>query len=307
MWVQQEVSESRWQAARGRCRAWIDQGVRIARLPRFQAGCGAAFLLLVGFFFGRIGTDLPAGVSRSIAISSSTIDQLRTDFYIANRRPATDQEMDRLIEQRIQEEILFREGLRGRLYAEDDIVRRRLAARAHGALLAATPVQLPDEPTLREFFTSHAEFYAQPARISLQHVFFDPSRRGRNTMSDARAALKALANPDATPAAAGGDPFPAGAQFRNRSEAEIADLLGPEAARLAAACPQGWWAGPIASSQGMHLIQVIQRTEPRHAAFEEVREAVLSAYLEAQQQRQQDRTIEQLKGTYLIRIDRSRD
>lgn len=215
--------------------------------------------------------------------------------------------MDVLIERRIREEILFREGLRDRLYAEDDIVRRRVAARAYGALLAATPVQLPDEPTLREFFTSHPELYAQPARMSIQHVFFDPARRGRNAMSDARAALKALGNPDATPAAAGGDPFPAGAEFRNRSETEIADLLGPEVARLAVASPEGWWAGPIASSQGMHLIRVIQRTEPRHAAFEEVREAVLSAYLDAQQQRQHDQAIEQLKGKYLIDIDRSRN
>src|SRR5258708_23364236 len=72
---------------------------------------------------GRAGVES----SKRIQLSLDDLAQLAVVFQAQWRRDPTPDEFSRLVETRVQEEVLYREGLAMGLDKEDSIVKRRLA------------------------------------------------------------------------------------------------------------------------------------------------------------------------------------
>ena len=162
------------------------------------------------------------------------------------------------------------------LETRDPVVQRRLAMRLAAEIRAAAAADAPDEATLRAWFDAHRERWTKPATARVAQVFFagaDATERARR----ARAAIErgALA-PEA--AARLGDPSLFGAEIVATDPAQLAARMGAELAHAAFTAPVGTWVGPIASSHGVHLLLVRERSEPRVADFGVVASAVESAW-----------------------------
>jgi hypothetical protein len=182
-------------------------------------------------------------------------------------------------------ERLYREALALGMEASDTVVRRRLAARMTERLRADAAREPIDEATLRAWFDAHRDAYEQPAAVRFEQVCFARSDRAGEAELRAGRALASLRDAAIGPAEGShrGDPCLFGSAIALRSQAELERGFGAPFARVALAADPGVWMGPIASSQGLHLLRVQERIAARGADFESVRSAVRDACIAERQ------------------------
>ena len=109
------------------------------------------FLLIGGALFCvyALAPDAPTGpaASKEIRLSLDEISQLTLLHQSQWRRPPTAQELQRLVENKVQQEILYREALAMGLDKDDEIVKRRMAQKMQ---FLAEDVAAAREPTTAE-------------------------------------------------------------------------------------------------------------------------------------------------------------
>jgi peptidyl-prolyl cis-trans isomerase C len=164
------------------------------------------------------------------------------------------------------------------LVPHDPVVRRRLAEQ----LARLTPAPAPPDAEVTAWFSAHRDRYVEPERISFTQLFLDEKRRGPAALTSARAWLASLrqGRPPAT-----GDPSIFPTHWDQKSEPEIAHLLGAAVAGQVITSPLDAWVGPLRSPFGLHLVRVTRR-QPRHALVlseivEQVRADLLAARIAA--------------------------
>ena len=174
------------------------------------------------------------------------------------RREPTPQELERLVENKVQEEILYREALAMGLDKDDTIVKRRMAQKLQFLAEDVAAAREPDTAELRSWFEKNKAKFAQPSRVSFRHLYFSPDRRGQRARDDAAKALAKLAGQpqDAKVAASLADPFMFQDYYRDRAPDYLGKEFGPQFAQAVAKLAPGSWQGPIESGFGWHLVFV---------------------------------------------------
>jgi len=262
------------------------------------------FLLLGAALFGVSRFVKPAAdrtaPSRQIVLTLDDLKQLQIGFAAQWQRPPTEQEMLGLFENKIKEEILYREALAMGLDKDDTIVRRRMAQKME---FLAEDVSAAHEPTsaeLKAYFDKNAKMFEQQARITFRLLYFSPDKRGKSAWSDAAAALKKLAGKPASwpGAAALGDPFMFQDYMADRTPDQIAKDFGPPFARALFVQEPGQWSGPIESGYGWHLVYVDTLIPERAAAFEEVEPDVKTAWLASRKADAWDKAYKAMRSKY---------
>ena len=104
-------------------------------------------------------TTNQAASDRKITVSAKKISQLTQGFLLDNGHPATDADVQRLIDGYIREEILVRQAVAEGLDHDDSIVRRRLAQRMEFTTPEPAP---PKDADLQSYFTAHADDFRAP-------------------------------------------------------------------------------------------------------------------------------------------------
>ena len=262
------------------------------------------FLLLgVALFavsrFVKPSTDRTAP-SRQIVLTLDDLRQLQIGFAAQWQRPPSEQEMLGLMENRIREEVLYREALAMGLDKDDTIVKRRMAQKME---FLAEDVSAAHEPTteeLKAWFAKNTALFTQPARVTFRHVYFSPDRRGQNAWSDAKAALAKLAakpagSPDAVPV---GDPFMFQDYLADRTQDQVAKDFGPPFAKALFVQKPGAWTGPIESGYGWHLVFIDSLAPERAASFEEVEPDVKTAWLASRKAEAWDKAYKTMRAKY---------
>ena len=257
---------------------------------------GAA--LFAGSRWIKPGERAPA--NRQIVMTLDDLRQLQVGFAAQWQRAPTEQEMLGLIENRIKEEILYREALAMGLDKDDTIVKRRMAQKME---FLAEDVSASHEPTtaeLKAYFDQNTKMFTEPARVTFRLLYFSPDKRGKRAWSDANEALKKLAGKPAswTGAAALGDPFMFQDYMADRTPDQIAKDFGPPFAKTLFVQKPGAWTGPIESGYGWHLVFVDTLTPERGAAFEEVEPDVKTAWLATRKADAWDKAYTEMRSKY---------
>ena len=261
------------------------------------------FLVLGAALFAASRWIKPADrtpANRQIVITLDDLRQLQIGFAAQWQRAPTEPEMLSLIESRIRQEILYREGLAMGLDKDDEIVKRRMAQKME---FLAEDVSASHEPTaeeLKAYFDKNPAMFSQPARITFRLLYFSPDKRGRNARSDANEALAKLAGRPASweKAAALGDPFMFQDYMADRTPDQVAKDFGPPFAKALFAQKPGAWTGPIESGYGWHLVFVDTLIPERAAAFEEVEPDVKTAWLAARKAEAWDKAYKEMRARY---------
>jgi len=240
------------------------------------------------------------GPSRQIVLSLDDLRQLQIGFAAQWQRPPTEREMLGLLENRIKEEILYREALAMGLDKDDTIVRRRMAQKME---FLAEDVSTAHEPTteeLKAWFAGNTAMFTQAARVTFRHLYFSPDRRGRTARPDATAALAKLAGKPAgwAGAAALGDPFMFQDYLADRTPEQIAKDFGPPFAKALFVETPGAWTGPIESGYGWHLVFVDSLTPERAPSFEEIEPDVKTAWLAKRKAEAWDEAYRKMRAKY---------
>ena len=138
----------------------------------------------------------PIRRSYQIALTTDDFRQLQITFAAQWQRAPSPEEMRGLVEQKIREEILYREALQLGLDKDDVIIKRRLAQKMQ---FLAEDVGAAHEPTtaeLKAWYVKNSGQFALPSRFSFRHLYFSPDRRGQQAHDDA---MKALTRSEQSP------------------------------------------------------------------------------------------------------------
>jgi hypothetical protein len=240
--------------------------------------------------------------SHRIELTEDDLRQIGMTWLAQGRPAPTAEEMQRLVEAKVREEVLYREALALGLDQGDTIVKRRLAQKMDFLAEDLAALREPTAQELRAWFEKNSERFALPARVSFRHLYFSPDRRTERARDDAARALARLAaEPADSPAAAGlADPFMLQDYYGERAFGELAASFGPAFAEAVLRLEPGSWQGPIESGYGWHLVFVDALTPSRVPAFEEVEADVRSEWVAEQRDAFKRSAYEAMRARYEI-------
>jgi hypothetical protein len=259
---------------------------------------GAAIFLVAGLL-----GDPSGGRADRIRLGLEDVELLRQGFERTWQRPPSAAELAGLVEERVREEIYYREALALGLDRDDTIVRRRLRQKLE-FLAEDLASAAPTEAELEAWFGANPERFRIEPRIRFEQVFLSRDRRGERLRADAERLLAGLRAAGARPdPAALGDPLPLPSDAGELSASEVAKLYGTEFARRVFELEPARWQGPVDSAYGVHLVLVRELVPGRNPALAELREAVTREWVAERRSRAREEFYRELRARYDVRID----
>jgi len=243
-----------------------------------------------------------AAPPKEIRLTLQELTQLALVFQSQWRREPTPEEFSRLVENKIQGEVLYREALAVGLEKDDEIVKRRMAQKMQFLAEDVAAAKEPTSAELKDWFGKNSARFALPSRVSFRHLYFSPDRRRERTRDDAARALAKLAGQpeDSKLAASLGDPFMFQDYYRDRAPEYLGKEFGPQFAMAVAKLPPGSWQGPVESGFGWHLVFVDTAIPGRVPAFEEVEAEVKTAWLGEQKAQAWEKAYKAMRAKYTV-------
>jgi hypothetical protein len=240
--------------------------------------------------------------SRQIALTLDDLRLMETYFESQWHRQPTPAEFQALVEDKIREEVLYREALAMGLDKDDTIVERRMAQKMQ---FLAEDVATAHEPTtteLKTWFEKNSDKFALPSRISFRHLYFSPDRRGKIAKQDAAKALAKIAGQpeDSKLAASQADPFMFQDYYGDRAPSAVAKEFGPAFAVALEKVKPGSWQGPIESGYGWHLVFIDSVVSGRVPSFEEIEPDVKTAWLGEQKASAWQKAYSEMRARYTV-------
>lgn len=257
-------------------------------------------LLFAVFQFVRPETKVTPS-SKQIQLSLDDLARMVVLFQSQWKREPTASELERLMETRVQTEVLYREALAMGLDKDDEIVKRRMAQKMQ--FLAEDAAQRePTTAELKRWYAKTSDKFAMPTHVSFRHLYFSPDRRAAHARDDAMKALAQLAGQteDAKLPGSFADPFMFQEYYRDRGTDFLGKEFGPQFALAVAKLPIGSWQGPIESGFGWHLV-FVDNAIPGHVPdFEEVEPDLKTAWLSEQKALAWEKAYQELRAKYTV-------
>ena len=237
-----------------------------------------------------------------IELTEDDLRQVIVAWTAQWQRPPTPEQMRDLLENKIHEEILYREALALGLDKGDTIVKRRLAQKMDFLSEDVSGLREPPVADLKAWYAKNSERFVLPGRISFRHIYFSVDQRGQRARDVAVQTLQKLngAAADSPLAARAGDPFMFQDYYADRSPEQIANIFGSKFAQALFQLKSGAWSGPVESGLGWHLLFIESVTPLRVPAFEEVEEDVKAQWIADQREAAKRKAFEAMRARYEI-------
>lgn len=260
---------------------------------------GAALFLV----FGLIKS--PAGIEENrIVITSGDIEALQANFARTWQRPPTESEVSGLIEDRVRDEIAYREAVAMGLDQGDSVIRRRLRMKMELIVEDVAGLSPPTDEDLETYLAEYRESFRQQPQVSFIHVYLNSDKRGARVEDDAREILARLsaAGIDADPESYS-DPSMLPKELPLYYIKDIGRLFGADFSRQILEVKPGAWTGPVWSSYGLHLVYVRERIEGRDPKLDEVRKEVEREWSAMRRKEFKQATYKKLRERYTVTIE----
>jgi hypothetical protein len=254
---------------------------------------GAALFALYGWL-NRGALDAPT----EIFVSRGQVQSLEAQFERVWQRPATPEEMQKLVDNWVREEIFYREGLAMGLDRDDPVVRRRVGQKVEFIIESVTPAA-PTATELQAWLDAHPADYAIEPKFSLRQVYFDPQRHGASLERDIAGARRVLANG----ADHAGDTTLLPFEMQDAPQSEVERQFGTEFASVLKDLPTGSWQGPVKSSFGLHLVNLGERVGAHAPSLDQVRTEVERDLLQARTAQANAAMYDKLRANYRVRVE----
>lgn len=272
--------------------------VKIVREPLLQFLCIGLILFTVNWF---IHGSKEQSSSENINISAGQVEQLAEQYRLIAGRMPSDLELQRLINDFIDEEVAYREAIALGLDTNDIIVRRRMRQKLEFLAMDMQTIKAPDDEELLSWLETHIEDYQRRERISFRYILASHDVRGNQTEADAFSFLKILeANPQTENL---GDNSMLPATIPLSTEKEVAALFGDTFAKSAIATADQNWSEPIKSAYGYHLIYITERQPARIPSLYDIHETLSADWTRAKQQDVKEEYLKRLRKNYSVHID----
>jgi hypothetical protein len=264
------------------------------------------FLLIgIALFFAYSYMNRGRGGVESSHQIVLNLDELRTmESYFESQwhRQPTPEEFNAMVEEKVREEVLYREGLAMGLDKDDTIVKRRMAQKMQFLAEDVAAAHEPSTAELSAWFQKNTKKFALPGRYSFRHLFFSTDKRGDKTQIDAVKTLATIAGQaeDSKLAVSLADPFMFQDYYGDRTPEALAKEFGPQFAVAIEKVKPGSWQGPIESGYGWHLVFIDSVIPGRVPAFEEIEPDVKTAWLGEQKQQAWQKAYAEMRAKYSV-------
>jgi hypothetical protein len=265
------------------------------------------FLLLGAAIFAahRLVSGRADNQPGKIVITQGQITSIIVGFSRTWQRPPTDEELERLIRDRVREEVYYREALAMGLDRDDAIIRRRLQQKLEFVTNDVAAVAEPTDVQLTEYLKTHPESFRADRRLTFSQVYLDPSKHGDHLAQDAGQLLIQLRRQGGdVDLSSIGDPFLLEHRFEAASATEITKQFGDTFVMMLGDVPVGEWFGPVESGYGMHLVFVEEHTEERLPDLAEVRDAVRREWTNARRLESNEKFFQNLVEHYDVVVEK---
>jgi hypothetical protein len=248
-------------------------------------------LLLV--FLAGPGEVLAGGRDdpQTIVVGSEVNSEAVEGFETSHGRDPNETELGELHRVWIENEVLYREGLKRQRGIVDivDLGRDRLITNALSALDASLKLPPIDDAKLRDWFEKQRARYDQPARYDFEEAVLagDPSE----------SAVRAVASTMNTGVA--GDAHAGLRVFQDRPHSNVVLSYGSDVARTFQESTTTEWRA-LRTRDGWRVMRVLSMTPAKPAVYETSRDAVLRDWTLATKSELHDAALRKLVRTYNI-------
>jgi hypothetical protein len=232
-------------------------------------GLGAVVFALYSAFSPSAGTPR----NTEIVVPAAQITQLSAVFERTWKRPPSETELASMVDGFVREEMYVREATAMGLDANDSVIRRRLQQKIEFLTDAKADRLSPTDAELESFMAENPDNYRLEARVAFTQVFLGPA-----VQPDDPIVGETLALLESSP---GRDLSHLGLSTMLPPQMALSTLtyvsrtFGSQFAQDVAKLPVASWSGPVASSFGLHLVRVDDKTEAILPPLDDVRAAVL--------------------------------
>jgi peptidyl-prolyl cis-trans isomerase C len=251
----------------------------------------ALFVLYGGLHRSTVNQD-----PQRIEITPEVVQRIAISWLARWQRPASEQQLQGLIDEYVKEEILYREALKLGLDKDDTIIRRRLAQKMDFLAEDVASLREPAPGVLEAWYNQHQDQYAPPPLATFHHLFFALDKRGADAQAQAQAALRGLTDKNSGE----GDAFLFKSAYTEQSQDQVARVFGSKFALSLFKQTLGSWVGPVESGFGWHLVWVDALAKPPAPPFETVAQQVKSDWLSEQRRESKRTSFDALKARYEV-------
>jgi hypothetical protein len=249
------------------------------------------FALAGALVFG-VYIYLDERASPPVTLTAETRAALVGAFEQLTGRAATPEEIRRIEQDYVADELLFREAVAQGLHLRSRDIRAEMIAEMRLSIAGLLP-DPDDEALVNHYAENLAHYYAEPA-ISFRHVYF------REPPEDPAQVLSRLRDGEEI----AGDSFPQGREFRAYGRSMLRGLFGQAFLDALDALPLGEWHGPVGSTRGWHFVRAGERLAAHRLPFEQVRSQVEQDYLRTLIQQAVDAHVAEIAVQYGVDIER---
>lgn len=221
---------------------------------------------IIGIFLYLIDIGLNSDEDKNIYISDQEVISLINAWKSQVGREPTDDEISRIINNLVQEEILYREALNLGLEREDKIIKRRLAQKI-SFLKQESILKDFSQKEIIDFYKANRDKYYVPDSYTFTHKFFasnnNSKERAQNHLNNSNSLYE------------NSDPFFLGKNFADVSSVEINSNFGSSFSSYFKNPPINQWIGPYKSSFGHHNLYITNYTPGFHPTLEEINNQLL--------------------------------
>ncbi|WP_246805606.1 peptidyl-prolyl cis-trans isomerase [Rhizobium leguminosarum] len=260
-------------------------------------------VLFGGYSFVTPKTEESVDMQR-IALTKDDVRQLAVTWLAQGRPLPTPEQLAGLMEQKVTEEILFREAVSLGLDRDDQIIKRRLAQKMDFLAADVAAMDEPSNATLAEWYAKHSGRFALAPHLSFRHLYFSFDKRGDASREAAASAIPLVSGKpaDAAEVASIADPFMFRNYYGDATPEQMAKEFGPEFAKAIFNLTPGSWQGPVPSGYGWHLVWIDSVEPGRVPAFEEVAPAVKTAWMDDRYAEVKQNALREMRSRYIVTV-----
>ena len=250
---------------------------------------------VIGICLYVVDTAMNADKDTSIFISDQEILSLINAWKSQVGRDPTDDELARIVNNLIDEEILYREALFLGLDQEDTIIKRRLAQKISFLKEESIP-KIPSVNELKEYYENNKEKYFIESSFTFTHYYFSENN---NSLDRSQRAIKALQENSTVKS----DPFYLGKAFANEPLRNIETNFGKAFSKELMEANLNQWTGPFESTYGHHIVY-LNSTNPGYIpVIEEVLRQVEVDFLQMKREDAVKGFLNNIRSEYTIFIN----
>jgi len=264
------------------------------------------FLLLgAGLFllYSQLNSNKEPNDQKNIVISKLRVESLTTAFFRERGRFPVEQEIRKIIENDIAQEVLYREALALKLDQDDVIIHRRLSQKMKYLFEDLAILDEPTNEELEAYVKEHPLKFTVPATLSFSQVYFKPKLHKHKVKEDLnvlRTSLKVKGQKDAFTL---GDRSLFSYEYINRRETDVLNIFGEDFSKKIFDTKPDIWQGPFTSEYGLHFVYIYNKHEAKLAPLEQIKERVTLEYNREKQKEANEIFFKSLRDRYHVIVE----